>query len=88
MRKKIGVLMALLIFIGIPLGVKATSELGSSNIKSCGSIIYQDSSGSMELYAEDIALLQEKLSSVPNEIFDPVLYSHIHEWEYINVVSV
>lgn len=85
MRKKIGVLMALLIFIGIPLGVKATSELGSSNIKSCGSIIYQDSSGSMELYAEDIALLQEKLSSVPNEIFDPVLYSHIHEWEYINV---
>ena len=85
MRKKIGVLIAILIFTGIPLAVKATSENGNPNIKSYGSIIYKDSSGSVELYAEDIAFLQEKLASVPDEIFDPVLYSHVHEWEYINV---
>lgn len=85
MRKKIGIFAALLFFIGIPLAVKATYENGNSDIKSCGSIIYKDNSGSVELYAEDIALLQEKLASVPEDIFDPVLYSHMHEWEYINV---
>lgn len=85
MRKTIGVLVALLIFIGIPLVVKATSGSENSNIKSYGNIIYKDSTGSVELYAEDIALLQEKLSSVPDEIFDPILYSHMHEWEYINI---
>lgn len=85
MRKKTGVLIAMMIFIGLPLVVKATSESGNPNIKSQGSIIYKDSSGAIELYAEDIAFLQEKLSSLPDEIFDPVLYSHMHEWEYINV---
>ena len=85
MRKKTGLIVAILIFIGIPLAVKATEESGNSNMKSCGSIIYRDSSGSIELYAEDIAFLQEKLASVPDEIFDPILYSHMHEWEYINV---
>lgn len=87
MRKKIGigVFAALLILIGIPLAAKADPERENSNIKSYGSIIYKDSSGSIELYAEDIALLQEKLASVPDEIFDPILYSHMHEWKYINI---
>lgn len=83
MRKQIGVFLVLLVFIGIPQVVKAASE--NDNIKSYGSIIYRDSSGSIELYAEDIALLYEKLASVPNDIFDPIIYSHVHEWEYINV---
>ncbi len=85
MRKKIGVLIALLVFIGLPLAAKATSESRNFNIKSCGNIIYRDNSGSIELYAEDIALLQEKLSSVPDKIFDPVIYSHMHVWEYIDI---
>ncbi len=85
MRKKTVVLIALLIFTVVPSAVKAASEGGNPDIKSHGSIIYKDSNGSVELFAEDIAYLQEKLSSVPDEIFDPVLYSHTHEWEYINV---
>lgn len=87
MKKKPGfLLLALMIFVGIPFLTKA-SETKDSTIKSSGSIVYESSSGSVQLYAEDIALLQEKLATVPEEIFDPFLYSHTHTWEYINITA-
>lgn len=89
MKKGIGILFAMAIFIGIPVAVKASgaSIIADEAINSYGSIIYEDANGSVRIYADDIALLQEKLASIPDEIFDPVLYSHAHVWEYVNVTD-
>lgn len=54
-------------------------------LKSYGNIIYEDENGTVQLYADDIALLKEKISSIPEDIFDAGIYSHVHEWKYINV---
>ena len=86
MRRKAALLLAAVLLIGLPLLTKASEERNSS-IKSSGNIIYKSSDGSVELYAEDIALLQERLASVPDEIFSPVLYSHSHSWEYFDITS-
>lgn len=90
MKKSVGILCAMAILIGIPVVTKAAagdSEAEDKAIKSYGSIIYEDKNGSVKIYAEDINLLQEKLSSIPDEIFDPVLYSHNHVWEYRDVTD-
>lgn len=89
MKNKIGVLSAIGILIGIPLAVKAAEipEPDDTDLKSYGSIVYEDPNGSVKIYADDIVLLQEKLASVPDEIFDPILYSHTHVWEYINITD-
>lgn len=88
MKKRTGILLAMAIFMGIPFVVKASEVSGfDDTLKSYGSIFYEDATGSVKIYAEDIALLQEKLDSIPDEIFDPILYSHNHVWEYINITD-
>jgi len=74
MQKRIGILCAMAIMIGIPLAAKA-SEASDTAIQSYGNFFYESADGSVRFYSEDLALLQEKLSSVPDEIFDPALYS-------------
>ncbi len=83
MQKRIGILCAMVILIGIPLAAKA-SEASDAAIKSYGSFVYDGADGSVRFYSEDLALLQEKLSSVPDEIFDPALYS---PWESVDVTE-
>lgn len=84
--KKRGILFAMVVLMGIPFAVKA-SETGNVGIKSHGNIFYEDVNGSVKIYAEDILLLQKKLESIPDEIFDPVLYSHNHVWEYKDITD-
>lgn len=76
--------MASLIIIGIPLVTKASEIREVSSIKSIGNIVYKSNAGSVELYAEDIAMLQECLK-IPDEIFSPQLYSHEHSWAYSDI---
>lgn len=88
MKRNMAFMLTLFIFIGIPLLTKASdTKATSSGIKSIGNIVYQGRAGSVELYAEDIALLEEKLASVPDEIFNPILYSHMHSWEYTDITA-
>lgn len=89
MKKRTGILFAMVILIGIPFAAKASETSGPDDrvIRSHGTIIYEDDNGSVRIYAEDIALLQEKLASIPDEIFDPILYSHTHVWEYIDITE-
>lgn len=89
MKKRIGIFWAMVILIGIPFAAKAAESSGTDEetVKSYGTIVYEDQNGSVRIYAEDIALLQEKLASVPEEIFDPVLYSHTHVWEYKDITE-
>lgn len=89
MKKRVGILAAMAILMGIPFAAKAAEVLEDDGnaVKSYGTIVYEDKNGSVKIYAEDIALLQEKLASVPEEIFDPVLYSHTHVWEYKDITE-
>lgn len=88
LRKRTGFLLAMIIFIGLPLVVRASAESDDTAIKSYGSIIYQnDHGGSVRIYAEDIALLQEKLASVPDEIFDPAIYAQTQVREYKDITN-
>lgn len=87
---KKGILIALVfIFISIPCYVYADMvEMPDINIRSYGNIVYKDENGSVEIYAEDIALLQEQLSSIPEDIYESALYSRTHDWEYIDVNEI
>lgn len=86
MKKRIGILLVMAIFMGIPFVAAKAAESEPSgtdekSIKSYGTIVYEDANGSVKICAEDIVLLQEKLSSIPEEIFDPALYSNTHVLE-------
>ena len=85
MKRKIGILYAMIILIGIPIAAKAAGTADAEGITSYGSIVYKDETGAVGIYAEDIVLLHEKLASVSDEIFAPILYSHPHAWEYIDI---
>lgn len=52
---------------------------------SVGNITYRDGSGVLALYGEDIALLEGKIASIKGGQYDPAVYSHIHQWKYIDV---
>lgn len=73
-RKNICLLIACILFAGIPCVTKAAPQNQTKEIKSTGNIFYESSTGSVRLYAEDIMLLKEKLASIPEEIFDPIYY--------------
>ncbi len=84
------IILAAFFFISIPCSCYAYAnsvEVPEINIRSYGNIVYEDENGSVKIYAEDIAFLQEKLSSIPKEIFDPAMYSHVHERKYIDVID-
>ena len=83
-----GILIGLVfVFISIPCYAYAADlvELPEINIRSHGNIVYQDANGLVEIYAEDIVFLQEKLESIPEDIFTPAFYSSIHDWKYIDM---
>ncbi len=83
-RNIVKIIMAVFLFISIPCSCYAYANsvvVPEINIRSYGNIVYEDENGSVKIYAEDIAFLQEKLSSIPEEIFDPAVYSHVYEKE-------
>lgn len=87
MRKNLvtGIIIAI-IFMVIPCyAVYADLDLPEIGLKSYGNIMYEDENGVVQLYAEDIAFLREKIMSIPKNIFDAGIYSHVHEWKYIDV---
>ncbi len=57
------------------------------DIVSAGSIVFENSSGSVGIYAEDIALLKETFGHVRAETYDPASYGHVHQWEYTDITE-
>ncbi len=49
---------------------------GMRALASQGNLLYQDSGEEVGIFAADFSLLQEKLSSVPEEVFDPAAYGN------------
>lgn len=76
-----------LLLIALCLGARmpnVLAETGSASV-SHGNLIYVGSQGSASLYAADIRMLEEKISTIPERCFDPVCYAHTHNWEYCRI---
>ncbi len=84
--KKIFLLIAavFLLFFGIDDSIK-TVEAKEIVLSSRGNMIYQESDRQAAIYIEDLLLLRDKLSGIPEENFDPIRYTHTHSWEYRDV---
>lgn len=65
--------------------VSAAEE--KTGISSTGSIVYKNGTNSAAIYAEDIALLQEKLCSVRAETYDPASYGPVYQRESTDITE-
>lgn len=80
-------LISLLLLLGLCLGTgmpKIYAKAAQASV-SHGNLIYEGKRGSAALYAADIHLLEEKISTIPDQCFDPVCYAHTHNWEYCRI---
>lgn len=78
--------MALLLPLAVGLcGTAGTAQAKGTKLGSRGNIIYQDEGDNAEVYVADFLLLKEKLDTMPNEIFSPAYYAHVHQWEYTDI---
>lgn len=62
--------------------IQASAAGSGTGITSTGSIVYENGGESVAVYAEDIARLKEKLSSVRDEIYAPEAYGDVQRREY------
>ncbi len=58
-----------------------------ASVRSHGNVVFESVDGEILLCGEDMTYLLEKVSSIPDEVFDPEYYGHIHVWEYDQVDS-
>lgn len=82
MRKSI---ILLLFVLCLGAGMPKMYVKAAQTSVSHGNLIYEEEYRNASLYAEDILLLEEKLSSIPERCFDPFCYSHTHYWEYCRI---
>lgn len=82
MRK---VFFFLLIFLCLGVKMPNVQAQTTESCVSHGNLIYEGKQGSAELYAADIRLLEEKISTIPERCFDPICYAHTHDWEYCRI---
>lgn len=65
------------------------SETGRSavwtGLSSRGSLVYGKEEQGARIYAADFLLLRDRLDTIPDVVFDPVCYTHTHQWEYLDV---
>lgn len=78
-------LRTFLLVIGLYFATGTLSVQAAQLPVSHGNLIYEDGRGSACLYAADILLLEEKISSIPERGFDPLCYAHTHNWEYRDI---
>lgn len=66
-----------LLLIGLCFGAKMTNVQAQTVRTSIshGNLIYEGKRGSAALYAADIHLLEEKISTIPEQCFDPICYA-------------
>lgn len=84
-KKRSFLLRTLLLMTILYFGTGTLSVKAAQTTVSHGNLIYEDGRGSACLYAADIRLLEEKISSIPETCFDPLCYAHTHHWEYRDI---
>lgn len=50
-----------------------------------GSLVYKEEEHGVQIYAADFLILKEKLDTIPDMLFEPACYTHVHQWEYRDV---
>lgn len=88
-QRRVGkqLLQTLLLLIGLCFGVRMSNvqAQAAGTSVSHGNLIYEGGRESAALYAADIHLLEEKISTIPERCFDPIWYAHTHHWEYCRI---
>lgn len=74
--RKAGRIFALAAGMSIILGIAVTAR-AEEEMRSRGSFQFQSGVGSAQIWAEEIALLQGKLSGIPEEAFASDYYSEL-----------
>lgn len=82
MRKS---MLFLLFVLCLGAGMPKMYVKAAQTFVSHGNLIYEEGYRNASFYAEDIFLLEEKLSSIPERCFDPTCYAHTHNWEYCRI---
>lgn len=54
-------------------------------LSSRGSLVYQETEKSAQICAADFLLLQNRLDTICDTIFEPACYTHSHQWEYLDI---
>lgn len=85
MKKKKSLLIILMVCTAIIFyfGNEAVYALENENngtLRSCGNIVFESKSGTIKLAGKDIFYLQDKLSSIPADVFSPKNYTYYHKW--------
>lgn len=50
-----------------------------------GNLIYRQGEKGVQIYEADFLLLQNRLSTIPDTVFEPACYTHTHRWEYLRI---
>lgn len=58
---------------------------GADDIQSHGTLIHQSGTESVAIYSSDISLLASKIFTIPDTVYDPLNYTHLHTWVYKDI---
>ena len=84
-HRRVQQILLLLFVLCFGAGIPKTDVKAAQTSVSHGNLIYEGGYRNACFYAEDILLLEEKLSSIPEQCFDPLCYAHTHNWEYCQI---
>lgn len=84
-HRRVQQILLLLFVLCFGAGIPKTDVKAAQTSVSHGNLIYEEGYRNACFYAEDILLLEEKLSSIPEQCFDPLCYAHTHNWEYCRI---
>lgn len=68
-----------------PQGMDAERPAVRPGVSSRGNLVYREGKREAAVCTADFLLLHEKISTIPEDVFDPIRYTHAHQWEYRNV---
>lgn len=60
-------------------------SLEQTGLSSRGSLVYREADKGAHIYAADFLLLQDRLDTIPDTVFEPGCYTHTHRWEYLDI---
>ena len=66
-------------------GMDAERSAVRLGVSSRGNLVYREGKREAAVCEADFLLLYEKISTIPEDVFDPIRYTHAHQWEYRNV---
>lgn len=76
---------AAVILLAAACATTGTAQAKEETFASHGSLVYENGREKIAWYAEDLLLLKEEISSIPEQSYDPVSHTHNHFWIYQDI---